>query len=145
MTRAEAMRRLGSVQLGRIFFTSYAMPAVRPVNHLIDAGKLIIRSHEGSAIVSAANASRGVIVAYEADQLDPHTRTGWSVVVTGLAHLVEDPQEARHYRDMLRSWVTGTMDHVISIMPEIVTGFTLVADHSLQPGQHPGRGVTSSA
>lgn len=130
MSTAEAMKWLGSVQIGRIFFTSRAMPAVRPVNHVIDAGEIIIRSHEGSAIVTAANASRGAVVAYEADQLDPVTRTGWSVVVTGLAHLVEDSQEVRRYRDMLQPWVTGKLDHVICITPGIVTGFALVADPS---------------
>jgi nitroimidazol reductase NimA-like FMN-containing flavoprotein (pyridoxamine 5'-phosphate oxidase superfamily) len=127
MTLAEAMRRLGSVEVGRIVFTRRALPAVRPVNHLVDDGAVIICSHEGSAIVTAAEAGRGVVVAYEADQLDPATRAGWSVVVTGRAHLVEDPQQARRYRDRLRPWVTGPLDQVIRISPQIVTGFTLTA------------------
>jgi nitroimidazol reductase NimA-like FMN-containing flavoprotein (pyridoxamine 5'-phosphate oxidase superfamily) len=128
LTRDEAIRRLAGVQVGRVFFTSHAMPAVRPVNHLIDDGQLIIRSREGSAIVTAADADRGVVVAYEADQLDPATRTGWSVVVTGLAHVVDDPREADRYRDAVQPWVAGQMDSVIRINPEIVTGFELVAD-----------------
>ena len=30
--------------LGRVVFTTRAMPAIRPVNHLIDAHRIIIRS-----------------------------------------------------------------------------------------------------
>jgi hypothetical protein len=127
MTEAEAMRRLGSVEVGRIFFTSHALPAVRPVNHLVDDGAVIICSHEGSAIAATTYTGRGVVVAYEADQLDPVTRAGWSVVVTGIAHLLDDMQMARRYRDRLRPWVTGPLNQVIRITPEIVTGFTLAA------------------
>jgi pyridoxamine 5'-phosphate oxidase-like protein len=125
MTRVEALRRLGSVEMGRVFFTSRAMPAVRLVNHVLDGGQVIFRSHEGSAIVSAAAAARGVVVAYEADQIDPATRTGWSVVVTGLAYLVDDAVLAGRYRAALWPWVAGQMDSVIRISPEIVTGFEL--------------------
>jgi nitroimidazol reductase NimA-like FMN-containing flavoprotein (pyridoxamine 5'-phosphate oxidase superfamily) len=123
MTRDEAMRRLGSVQLGRICFTSRAMPAVRPVSHLLDGGQVIFRSSEGAAIAGAAG--RGVVVAYEAGQIDPATRTGWSVVVTGLAYLVEDPRQAGRYRAALQPWVAGQVDHVIRVSPQIVTGFEL--------------------
>jgi nitroimidazol reductase NimA-like FMN-containing flavoprotein (pyridoxamine 5'-phosphate oxidase superfamily) len=133
MTRDEALRRLGSVEVGRVFFTSHAMPAVRPVNHLLDGGDVIFRSHEGSAIVRAAGAARGVVVAYEADQINPATRTGWSVVVTGLAYLVDDVQLAGRYRAALWPWLTGQMDYVIRISPEIVTGYELDGGRAARP------------
>ena len=42
-----------------------------------------------------------VVVAYEADTIDPATHLGWSVVATGYARLVTDPEEpARHRRLM---------------------------------------------
>ncbi len=128
LTRQEAMRRLGSVQLGRIVFTHHAMPAIRPVNHLVDDGQVIIRSHEGSAIVTVASAGPGTVVAYEADEIDSATRTGWSVVVTGLARLVDDAQQAARYRETPRPWVAGQMSYVIRIDPQVVTGFELIPD-----------------
>lgn len=126
LPRAEALRRLGSVALGRVVFTDRALPAIRPVNHLLDDGRVIIRSHSGAAILFAAE--RGVVVAYEADAIDPVERVGWSVVVTGVATLVDDPVAIEDYRRRLRPWVDVPMDQVIAISADIVTGFELARD-----------------
>ncbi|MGC0342598.1 hypothetical protein RKD20_007632 [Streptomyces sp. SLBN-8D4] len=40
----EALRLLGSVSLGRIVFTRHALPTVRPVNHVLDGGDIVIRT-----------------------------------------------------------------------------------------------------
>ncbi len=45
---AEALRLLGSVSLGRIVCTRHALPTVRPVNHALDDGDIVIRTHEGA-------------------------------------------------------------------------------------------------
>ena len=127
ITREEAMRLLGSVGFGRVVFTSRALPAIRPVTHLVEDGHVIIRTDDGSAIVRAASEERGTVVAYEADELDPVSHTGWSVVITGLARLVDNPQEAASYEKALRRPAHGEMGHVIRIYPELVTGFEFVA------------------
>ncbi len=44
----------------------------------------------------------GVVVAYEADVIDPETHLAWSVVVTGYARPVTDPEELSRYRALLR-------------------------------------------
>ncbi|MEZ0067308.1 hypothetical protein ABIA32_003321 [Streptacidiphilus sp. MAP12-20] len=67
----------------------------------------------------------GVVVAYEADEIDPSSRTGWSVVVSGYATLVPDPQELADYAILLRPWTDHTMDHTIRVHREIVTAFRL--------------------
>ncbi|MDP4512119.1 pyridoxamine 5'-phosphate oxidase family protein [Nonomuraea turcica] len=69
---AEALQRLGEVSLGRIVFTSQALPDIRPVNHLLDDGQVIIRSHVGAAVVSAVQ-GLVTVVAYEADDINPVT------------------------------------------------------------------------
>lgn len=132
---AEALRLLGSVSLGRIVFTRHALPTVRPVNHVLDSGDIVIRTHEGaevSAYTRRADAL-GVVVAYEADRIDPDTHLGWSVVVTGYAHLVTDPVQLARYRTMLRPWVDRTMDQAIRIRPDLVTGLLLTTDD--RPGE----------
>ncbi|GAA3150703.1 hypothetical protein [Nonomuraea salmonea] len=43
-----------------------------------------------------------------------------------MATTVADPGEAARLKDLVRPWVTGEMDQVIRIQPEIVTGFVLV-------------------
>ncbi|MFI1067459.1 pyridoxamine 5'-phosphate oxidase family protein, partial [Streptomyces spororaveus] len=84
LDRAEALRLLSTVSLGRIVFTQHALPAVRPVNHFVSGGDIVIRIHEDGALgalVAPADAP-GVVVAYEADVIDSVTHLGWSVVVT---------------------------------------------------------------
>lgn len=125
LTRTQSMRLLASVQLGRIVFTYHALPAIRPVNHIIDGNDVIVRSHPGAAIVSAANRTAGVIVAYEADAIDPATHTGWSVVVTGTARLVHNSADASHYEQVLQPWVADDMSQLIRIHADIVTGYSL--------------------
>ncbi|WP_175647743.1 pyridoxamine 5'-phosphate oxidase family protein [Streptomyces cyaneochromogenes] len=125
---AEALRLLGSVSFGRIVFTQHALPTVRPVNHVLDEGDIVIRTHEGAALTSRARqaGAPGVVVAYEADAIDPGTHIGWSVVVTGYAHLVTDARDLARYQDMLQPWVGRAMDYAVRIRPDLVTGIRLI-------------------
>ncbi|MEU3254652.1 pyridoxamine 5'-phosphate oxidase family protein [Streptomyces sp. NPDC006997] len=136
---AEALRLLGSVSLGRIVFTRQALPTVRPVNHVLDGGDIVIRTHEGAALTSHARGAggHGVVVAYEADVIDPDTHLGWSVVVTGYAYLVTDPDELARYRALLRPWTLPAldMDHAVRIRPDLVTGIRLVSPEEAGPGR----------
>jgi nitroimidazol reductase NimA-like FMN-containing flavoprotein (pyridoxamine 5'-phosphate oxidase superfamily) len=138
LTREQAMRLLRSVPMGRIAFTYHAMPAIRPVNHMVDeAGRIVIRSHEGAAIVTATDAMRGTVVSYEADQIDTYARAGWTVVVTGLARIVDEPCQAADYRRHLHPWVTGQLDYIIIIEPAIVTAFELIRGRNGTPAHLP--------
>jgi hypothetical protein len=126
LTGEESWQLLSSVSLGRIVFTLHALPAIRPVNHLVDSQTIIIRSHLGSAIAGRTDGEDGTVVCYEADDLDPVRHTGWSVIATGMARLVRDPDTITRYQQLLEPWVAGQMDHVITIKPEIITGIRLV-------------------
>jgi nitroimidazol reductase NimA-like FMN-containing flavoprotein (pyridoxamine 5'-phosphate oxidase superfamily) len=131
------MALLGSVPFGRVVFTHRALPAIRPVNHIVDDGNVIIRSSLGSGISGAAG--NGLVVAYEADAIDASTRTGWSVVVTGLARLVHDADDIARYERLLDPWVDGRRDCVVRIPPDLVTGYQLVSScDPLASGQRTG-------
>jgi hypothetical protein len=54
LRRSEALKLLGTVQLGRVAFTEQALPAIRPVNHLVDEGDIIVRTHGGSPLLGRA-------------------------------------------------------------------------------------------
>jgi len=128
LPRDQALELLSSVSLGRVVFTRNALPAIRPVNHIVDGDAIIIRSHLGAAIVSHADAPRGSVVAYEADDLDPDTHLGWSVIVTGTAHIIREPAAIARYEGLLRPWVAREMDYVISIHADMVTGIELTQE-----------------
>jgi nitroimidazol reductase NimA-like FMN-containing flavoprotein (pyridoxamine 5'-phosphate oxidase superfamily) len=123
LSRAEAMRLLASVDYGRVVFTLNALPAIRPVNHLVDEGRVIIRTRLTTAISTVVrSADRGVVVAFEADNFDSQTQAGWSVVATGRAHTVNDPRQLSRYERLLHPWVNQA-DTVLAIEPDLVTGF----------------------
>ncbi|GGR37201.1 pyridoxamine 5'-phosphate oxidase family protein [Streptomyces roseolus] len=126
--RAEALRLLGTVSLGRIVFTQHALPAVRPVNHLMDGDDVVVQLHDGATLASivAPTDATGVVVAYEADVIDPETHLGWSVVVTGYARRVTDEGELASFASRLRSWVDHpAMNAALRIRPDLVTGLRL--------------------
>lgn len=129
LERSEALRLVATVSLGRIVFTQHALPAVRPVNHLVEDGDIIVRIHDDGALASlvAPVGVPGVVVAYEADAIDPDTHLGWSVVVTGYASPVADADEADRYAELLRPWVARPMAGALRIRPDLVTGFRLEA------------------
>ncbi|MFJ9908825.1 pyridoxamine 5'-phosphate oxidase family protein [Streptomyces sp. NPDC101152] len=129
LTPDEALRLLGSVSLGRVVFTRKALPAIRPVNHILDNGDIVVRTHEGAALAAHARQDGvgGVVVAYQADDIDPGTHLGWSVVVTGYCHLVTDPETVARYQAKLLPWSDQQMDQAVRIRPDLVTGIRLVA------------------
>jgi Pyridoxamine 5'-phosphate oxidase len=55
LTPAECWDLLRGTSLGRVVFTMHAMPAIRPVNHLVDGRTIVFRSHLGSAITGHAS------------------------------------------------------------------------------------------
>jgi Pyridoxamine 5'-phosphate oxidase len=86
LPRAEALYLLASVPVGRLVFTHQALPAIRRVNHLVEDEKIVIVLTAGSAFATSFRAD-GTVVAYEADSLDITKRSGWAVIVVGVAQL----------------------------------------------------------
>lgn len=125
--RDEALRLLAGAAYGRVVFTRDALPAIRPVNHFVDGGAVIVRTRVTSRLTDTVRTDPSVVVAYEADDIDAVSHVGWSVVVTGLARTVTDPTRVARYTRLLRPWAEG-MDTVIAIEPTIVTGFRLVEE-----------------
>src|SRR5262249_61881654 len=65
---------------------------------------------------------RDAVVAFQADDVDPVTLTGWSVTVTGTARLVVTPDEVTRLRTMLQPWVRVTDGHYVRIPAGHVAG-----------------------
>jgi Pyridoxamine 5'-phosphate oxidase len=127
LPREESLRLLRSVSVGRLVFTHLALPAIRPVNHVVEGNQVVIRAYMGTTIHTAVDENAGVVVAYEADLIDPDTHLGWSVIIVGRASRLADGLEADRYRRLLQPWVEDGSDDVISIRADMVDGFRLVA------------------
>ncbi len=137
LERDESMRLLAGIGYGRVVFTRDALPAIRPVNHLVDTdGTIVVCTRLTSRLTSSIRADPQVVVAYEVDDIDPVLRTGWSVVVTGLARTVTDPRRIALYEHLLRPWVRSSTDTVVEIEPTIVTGVRLVRAANATASNH---------
>ncbi|MET8569509.1 pyridoxamine 5'-phosphate oxidase family protein [Streptomyces sp. NPDC004783] len=121
MDRHECLRLLAKAPVGRVVYTLQALPAVLPVNFALDAdSSVVLRTSAGSELVRAVD---GFVVAFEADDFDAASRSGWSVVVTGQATVVTDPAEhERLMRTGPRSWMPIQDDVFVRIEAAMVTG-----------------------
>jgi nitroimidazol reductase NimA-like FMN-containing flavoprotein (pyridoxamine 5'-phosphate oxidase superfamily) len=134
LTRSQALDLLASVPIGRLVFTDQALPAIRPLNHLVEGESIVVRTAAGATITTVAGRN-GVVVAYEADELDTARQVGWSVVIVGTARLLDDEAAAERYRSLLRPWLSGPRDEVITIAADIVTGYRMVPGDPADSGQ----------
>jgi uncharacterized protein len=125
LSRNECLRLVGQVPVGRIVYTRQAMPAVELVNFALDDGDIIIRTDSEGKLAAA---TRGAVVAFEADSVDMAARAGWSVTIVGYSLAVVDGEEIRRLRRVgLHPWAPGEHDHFIRISPTIMNGRRLGA------------------
>jgi hypothetical protein len=113
LSRAECLRLIGSVAMGRIIYTRQALPAVELVSFALDGGDIVIRADHHGQLAAAA---RGAVVAFQADSVDPACLVGWSVTAIGPSREVTDPDEiAQLLRIDLSSWVSGDRAYFIRV------------------------------
>ena len=118
--RSECLRRLSCASLGRLAVTVGALPVILPVNFLLDLDRVLIRTTTGTKLDAA---TRHAVVAFEVDDFDGFSHTGWSVCVTGVARKVTDRDDLDYINRLpLAHWAPDAADHVIALSTEIVTG-----------------------
>jgi nitroimidazol reductase NimA-like FMN-containing flavoprotein (pyridoxamine 5'-phosphate oxidase superfamily) len=120
LSRLECLRLVGQVPLGRIVYTRQALPVVELVNFALHDGDIIIRTDSSGKLAAA---TRGAVVAFEADSVDVAGHAGWSVTIVGYSRAVTDSKEIlRLEQTGLDPWAPGKRDHFIRISPSIVNG-----------------------
>ncbi|CAL9342544.1 putative protein [Streptomyces sp. enrichment culture] len=121
LDRQECLRLLAKVPVGRVVYTRQALPAVLPINFALDTdASVLLRTSPDADLVRAID---GVVVAFEADEFDAATQSGWSVVVTGRATVVTDPDEHERLSQAgPTSWMPLHDPVFVRIESEMVTG-----------------------
>lgn len=92
LTPEECWRLVESVPVGRVAFLDGGDPMILPVNHARVAHHVVFRTLRGTLLDEAL---MGKPVAFEVDGWDAPARTGWSVVIRGVADLPADEDALR--------------------------------------------------
>lgn len=120
LDRTECLRLLATATLGRIGLTTSALPAVLPVNFWFDGKRILIHTGPGTKLAAA---TQDAVVAFEVDDIDAFWHTGWSVLITGVAHHLTDPDELRSIGELpIPRWAPRGGGHVVAIAPELISG-----------------------
>jgi nitroimidazol reductase NimA-like FMN-containing flavoprotein (pyridoxamine 5'-phosphate oxidase superfamily) len=96
-------------------------PEALPVNFRYSDGAVVFRTEDATARAIVGSA------AFEVDHIDEAMSEGWSVLVKGHAHLVEEPEEARKLASLgLDPWAGGFRHSLVVVTPRQVTGRVIV-------------------
>ena len=125
--RKECLLLLAGQKVGRLGFVVGDQPMVLPVNYVLQGDIVVFRTGDGSKL----EAAHGAKVAFEVDDVDVGTGSGWSVVVQGVTK--EIPDTGDWFDESLRAkaaptWIPGPTDHYVRIKPSVISGRRLPAD-----------------
>ncbi len=122
---------LAGHEVGRIGVIAEHHPLIIPVNYGMDGRTVVIRTHPGTTLAAARHAN----VTFEVDDIDRTTRSGWSVLVRGLAEEVGAEHRAelveRTHAAGVHPWAPGEHGNWLRIIPHAISGRRIV------PGQLP--------
>ena len=126
LSEAESLGLIAQAEVGRIGFTGRFGPVVLPVNFKLVGGVIIIRTEEYGSLgedLRTGITGADYKVAFEVDEFDPATRTGWSVMVQGGVHHVDDEAERAALLAVgVEPWAGGERALFLRITPSLVTG-----------------------
>jgi uncharacterized protein len=118
LSSEQCRARLAAHSVGRVAVTRDALPVIVPVNYLVDGDRILFRTRDDGMLAAACDER---VVAFEIDDVAPDGASGWSVVVVGLASLV-DREGCRDLDRRLASAAGLGLDRFIRLPMTIVTG-----------------------
>ncbi len=117
----ECRELLTQREVGRVALCLPTGPQILPVTYVVDGASVVFRTAPYGVLGQHAWRGR---MAFEVDDTDEATRSGWSVVATGSARLVEDPAEValvRAFRDP-QPWAEGSRRLYVRLEWDTLTG-----------------------
>jgi nitroimidazol reductase NimA-like FMN-containing flavoprotein (pyridoxamine 5'-phosphate oxidase superfamily) len=131
LTSDECYRLLGTQEFGRLGVNAEEHPLIFPVNYGLDGTTIVIRTGPGTKLAAAERAN----VAFEVDQVDPRTRSGWSVLVRGHAERLAGTHGGevvlRTLAHGVQPWAPGDYGVWLLLIPQAISGRRIV------PGELP--------
>ncbi|GJF33320.1 DNA-binding protein [Kitasatospora sp. NE20-6] len=120
LSARECWDRIGGHGVGHLALPAGPGPAVFPVNYVVDAGTIAYRTRPDGA----AAAEPGSSVSFQVDRIDDRLSRGWSVLISGTAEHVEDPEAVRRLAGHpgAEPWAGGVRPLWVRIRPTRISG-----------------------
>jgi nitroimidazol reductase NimA-like FMN-containing flavoprotein (pyridoxamine 5'-phosphate oxidase superfamily) len=127
----ECLQLLAAHHFGRIAVVVDSHPIVFPINYALEGESVVFRTAPGTKLSGAAMGH----VAFEIDEVDESTQTGWSVIVQGVGTEITSSLDA-HSEELraldIHPWVPGERAHWVGILPQSITGRRLRTGRPLE-------------
>jgi nitroimidazol reductase NimA-like FMN-containing flavoprotein (pyridoxamine 5'-phosphate oxidase superfamily) len=120
LNQDECLELLRSRSLGRVAVRIGEAPSILPVKYALLDDEVVFRSDPGTKLSAALMQT---LVAFEVDDSDPVTRSGWSVLVIGYSEEVRDRATLERVDALgLEPWLSEGRDSVVHITTRNMTG-----------------------
>jgi len=124
LTTAECERLLSLRAVGRLAWNGPVSPMVLPINFTVLDSEIWFRTTAHSSMSQIIDDQP---ITFQVDSVDDFTRSGWSVLVRGTAHVVYDIARIPRTWSGLETWPAGA--HAVHVVIERteITGRRLLA------------------
>ena len=136
LSRHDCLSLLASRPVGRVGVSRHALPVIFPVTYCLLGEDVLFATGTGSKSLAVAHEN---VIAFEIDEIDPASRSGWSVVVVGVARRIDerDPDWQAATDLDVRPWVGRHAVNLIRLGTERLSGRRLIAGRAV--GDEPNR------
>lgn len=108
--------------VGRLLYQDELGPAAVPVNYAVAGNDIVFRSESGSKVRCVQDRD----IAFQVDDIDAVSHSGWSVLIRGAAEVVEFERLSeliRRINDVApQPWKKGIHNIWVVITPKVVSG-----------------------
>jgi hypothetical protein len=116
LSTSECWQLALSRPVGRLAWTGPHGPTVIPVNFVVEAGNVLVRTKAYSEVARECDDS---MVAFQVDSFDQEAQTGWSVLMRGRAHFEYQTPSADGDPEV---WIDGPRSLRLRIDVSEITG-----------------------
>ena len=128
LTEEHCEAHLAAGGVGRVIYSTERGPVAIPVNFEFTDGDIILSTD----LEKAHHLEQQTVVGFEIDRVDEAMSEGWSVLVSGQARRVDDPDEVVRLSSLdLEPWAGGARHALVKITPVTVTGRVIVHNATL--------------
>ena len=126
LSEAECWDLLRGAGIGRVSYSGRYGPMILPINFQVRDNAVYFRVAEHGPTgedLRTGIAHADYRIAFQADEFDAQTRSGWSVLMQGDVHPMETEDERATVAQIcVESWVTGSRELFMRITPTHLSG-----------------------